>query len=328
MSRQSEKKSGTGGIGKKGIGRRLLSQYGIYFAFILLCIFFAIMNPVFISLGNILNILRQISFNAIIAMGMTIVIITAGIDLSVGSVLAVAAVVCASMIQADAQVLPVPVAILIGLLIGAACGAFNGTFITKGGLAPFIVTMVMNTIARGAAQLYTKGRPVSGLAESFLYLGSGFLLGIPVPIYLLALVVLVTWFILNKTRMGRWIYAVGGNEAAARASGINVHKVKMFAYIYSGIMAAFVGLIMTARLNSASPIVGEGYESDAIAAAVIGGTSMDGGRGKVLNVLIGALIIGTISNGLDILNVSSYWQQIIKGLIILGAVLLDRKTAK
>lgn len=315
---------------KLAVGKKLgaFSQYGIYFAFVILCILFAVSNPVFLSAGNIMNIVRQISFNAILAMGLTVVIITGGIDLSVGSVLAVAAVVSASFIKVSAPILPVPVAMLIGLSIGALCGFFNGLFVTKGKLPPFIVTMVSMTIARGAAQLFTKGRPVSGLEGGFTYLGAGFFLGIPVPIYLLLVVVAITYFILNKTRIGRYIYAVGGNEAAAEASGIKVHRVKLFAYMFSGILAAFVGLILTARLNSASPVVGEGYELDAIAASVIGGTSMEGGKGKVMGVLIGALIIGTISNGLDILNVSSYWQQIVKGLIILVAVLIDRKAAK
>lgn len=313
---------------KQKIGKEEISQYGIYFAFIILCILFAVSNPVFLSVGNITNILRQISFNAILAMGLTMVIITGGIDLSVGSVLAVAAVISASFIKESGPQLPVFLAVLIGLGIGAVCGAFNGLCVTKGNLPPFISTMVMMTVARGAAQLYTKGRPVSGLLSGFTYMGSGFLFGVPVPIYLLLIVVLITWFILNMTQTGRWIYAVGGNEASAKASGIRVHRVKMIAYIYSGILAAFVGLIMTARLNSASPVVGNGYELDAIAASVIGGTSMEGGKGKVFNVVIGALIIGTITNGLDILNVSSYWQQIVKGFIILLAVLIDRKAAR
>lgn len=220
------------------IQKAQISQYGIYFAFIILCILFAISNPVFLSIGNIINILRQISFNAILAMGLTVVIITGGIDLSVGSVLAVAAVVSASFIKESAPVLPVFPAILIGLGIGALCGAFNGLCVTKGDLPPFISTMVMMTIARGAAQLYTKGRPVSGLLPEFTYMGSGFFLGVPIPIYLLLAVVLITYFMLNMTRTGRWIYAVGGNEAATRASGIRVHRVKMVAYIYSGILAA------------------------------------------------------------------------------------------
>ena len=185
--------------------------------------------------------------------------------------------------------------------------------------------MVSMTMARGAAQLFTKGRPVSGLLESFDFIGTGYWLGIPVPIYIMLFVTLLTYFILNWTKLGRYIYAVGGNASAAEASGIRVNRVKMFVYTYSGIMAALVGVVMTARLNSASPVLGDGYELDAIAATVIGGTSMEGGKGKVFNVLVGALIIGTISNGLDILNVSSYWQQIVKGCIILVAVLSDHK---
>lgn len=301
-----------------------LSRYGIYIAFVVMCVFFSIFNPVFLTPGNIINMIRQVSFNAILAMGMTVVIITGGIDLSVGSVLCLAAVVTASFVQTSNPILPVPVAILVGLLIGALCGAFNGLMITKGKLAPFIVTMVTMTMARGAAQLFTKGRPVSGLLGGFTNVGAGFLFGIPVPIYILALVVLITHFMLSRTRNGRYLYAVGGNEQAAVASGIKVSRVKLTAYIFSGIMAALVGIIMTARLNSASTVLGNGYELDAIAAAVIGGTSMTGGKGKVVAVLVGALIIGTISNGLDILNVSAYWQQIIKGIIILVAVLLDK----
>ena len=303
----------------------VLSKYGIYLAFIIMCVVFGAVNPAFLTPGNFINILRQISFNAILAMGMTMVIITGGIDLSVGSVLALSAVVTASFVQTENPLLPVPLALLVGLIIGAACGAFNGIVITKGKLPPFIVTMVMMTMARGAAQLFTKGRPVSGLLESFDFLGQGSLLGIPVPVYILALIVLIAYHILNNTKIGRYIYAVGGNEQAAKASGIKSHRVKIFVYIFSGIMSALVGIIMSARLNSASPILGDGYELDAIAAAVIGGTSMDGGRGRVIGTLVGALIIGTITNGLDILNVSSYWQQIIKGAIILIAVLADKK---
>ncbi len=302
-----------------------ISRYGIYIAFVVICIFFAAVNPLFITPGNVLNIIRQVSFNAILAMGMTMVIITAGIDLSVGSVLALSAVISSSFIKIAAPVLSVPLAVIVGLAIGAACGLFNGYMITKGKLAPFIVTMVMMTMARGAAQLYTTGRPVTGLLPDFDFLGAGFFLGIPIPIYILALVVLITYFILNRLKIGRYIYAVGGNEQAARASGIKVGRVKIFVYIFSGMMSALVGIVLAARLNSATPVLGNGYELDAIAAAVIGGTSMDGGKGKVIGTLIGALIIGTISNGLDILNISAYWQQIIKGIIILVAVLLDKK---
>lgn len=309
---------------KSSLSLKKLSRYGIYIAFAVMCVFFSIFNPVFLTPGNIINMIRQVSFNAILAMGMTVVIITGGIDLSVGSVLCLSAVVTASFVQTSNPLLPVPVAVLIGLLIGAVCGLFNGVMITKGKLAPFIVTMVSMTMARGAAQLFTKGRPVSGLLPEFDVLGAGFFLGIPIPIYILALIVFITHFMLGRTKTGRYLYAVGGNEQAARASGIKVTRVKLVAYIFSGVMAALVGIIMTARLNSASTVLGNGYELDAIAAAVIGGTSMTGGKGRVVAVLVGALIIGTISNGLDILNVSAYWQQIIKGIIILVAVLLDK----
>jgi len=282
-------------------------------------------NSLFLTPGNIINILRQVSFNAILAMGMTMVIITGGIDLSVGSVLALAAVVTASLVKADAPLTSMPVAVLAGLLLGAFCGFLNGLFITKGRLAPFIVTMVMMTVARGAAQLFTKGRPVTGLLPSYDFIGAGFFLRIPIPVYILAFVLIISSFILGWTRTGRYIYAVGGNEASAIASGIKANRVKIFVYSFSGCMAALVGIILSARLNSAAPVLGSGYELDAIAASVIGGTSMDGGRGFIIGTLVGALIIGTISNGLDILNVSAYWQQIIKGIIILVAVILDRR---
>jgi len=303
----------------------VFSQYGIYVAFIVICIFFTIVNPVFISPNNLINMVRQVSFNAILGMGMMVVILTGGIDLSVGSVLALSAVVTGSLIRTSAPVMPVIPAIIIGLGVGALCGLFNGFVITRGKLAPFIVTMVMQTAARGITQLYTKGRPMTGLGEKFSFIGSGYALGIPIPIYILAAIVAMTFFILNKTKIGRYLYAVGGNEPAAKASGIKVERIKLFAYTFTGIMSAIVGIMMSARLNSATPVLGVGYEQDAIAAAVIGGTSMEGGRGKVMGTLIGALIIGTITNGLDILNVSPYWQQIIKGAIILIAVLLDKK---
>lgn len=313
--------------GKKLLNGKVseLSRYGIYIAFALICILFSIMNPLFLAPGNIINIIRQVSFNAILAMGMLMVIITGGIDLSVGSVVALAAVVTASFVKADSHILPVALAVAVGIGIGAVCGFFNGLLVTKGKLAPFIATMVTMTMARGAAQLFTKGRPVTGLLPQFDFLGAGFIFGIPVPIYILVVVVLITHFILTYTRTGRYIYAVGGNEQSALASGLKVHRMKLIVYTFSGMTAALVGIILTARLNSASPVLGEGYEQDAIASVVIGGASMNGGKGKVIGTVVGALIIGTISNGLDILNVSSYWQQIIKGIIILVAVLLDKK---
>jgi ribose/xylose/arabinose/galactoside ABC-type transport system permease subunit len=319
-------KSDIGNVGIKV--REIISRYGIYFAFFIMLFLFSVLNPKFLTMRNIINIIRQITFNSILAMGMTMVIITGGIDLSVGSVLALTAVVTAALIRAESQLLPFPVAVLAGLLLGSFCGFINGVIVTKGKLAPFITTLVMMTVARGAAQLFTKGRPITGLAPGFVFIGSGSWFMIPVPIYILVLIVFVSYFILNNTRTGRYIYAVGGNEQAAKASGIKVDRIKIFVYAFSGTMAALVGIILTARLNSAAPVLGSGYELDAIAATVIGGTSMEGGRGKINRSLIGGLIIGTISNGLDILNVSAYWQQIIKGLIILVAVFVDKVSAE
>ena len=306
----------------------IVSKYGIYFAFLLMLVLFSALNSKFLTVRNIINIVRQVTFNSILAMGMTMVIITGGIDLSVGSVLALAAVVTASLVRAESQLLPFFLAVPAGLVLGCFCGLINGIVVTKGKLAPFITTLVMMTVARGAAQLFTKGRPISGLAPEFVFIGAGSWLMIPVPIYILALIVCISYFTLNNTRTGRYIYAVGGNEQAAKASGLKVDRTKIFVYAFSGTMAALVGIILTARLNSAAPVLGSGYELDAIAATVIGGTSMEGGRGKINRSLVGGLIIGTISNGLDILNVSAYWQQIIKGLIILVAVFLDKISAE
>jgi ribose/xylose/arabinose/galactoside ABC-type transport system permease subunit len=243
----------------------------------------------------------------------------------VGSLVALVGVITASLVKADNQLFPIPLALLIGLILGTFCGYINGFIVTRGKLAPFITTLVMMTAARGVAQLLTQGKPVTGLAENFKFIGAGSILVIPVPVYILILITGLSYFILNNTRTGRYIYAVGGNEQAANASGLKVSMTKCFVYSFSGAMSALVGIILAARLNSATPIVGAGYEMNAIAATVIGGTSLEGGRGKIIGTLIGGLIIGTISNGLDILNVSAYWQQIIKALIILGAVLLDKK---
>jgi ribose/xylose/arabinose/galactoside ABC-type transport system permease subunit len=308
--------------------REIISKYGIYFAFLIMLLLFSILNPKFLTVRNIINIVRQITFNSILAMGMTMVIITGGIDLSVGSVLALTAVVTAALVRGEFQLLPFPIAVFAGLLLGCFCGFINGLIVTKGKLAPFITTLVMMTVSRGAAQLFTKGRPITGLTPGFVFIGSGSWFMIPVPIYILVLIVFVSYFILNNTRTGRYIYAVGGNEQAAKASGIKVDRIKIFVFAFSGTMAALVGIILTARLNSAAPVLGSGYELDAIAATVIGGTSMEGGRGKINRSLVGGLIIGTISNGLDILNVSAYWQQIIKGLIILIAVFVDKVSAE
>ncbi|MBX3257375.1 MAG: ribose ABC transporter permease [Chitinophagaceae bacterium] len=303
----------------------LFSRYGIFMALIVICIVLSIATPNFFTAQNMLIVLRQVSINGILAIGVTYVIIAGGIDLSLGSVIALTGVVAASFAHPNTYPLLVPV--LLGLLTGVAVGALNGLTITKGKVAPFIVTLGMMTIARGLALVLSKGRPVTNLSPDFNFIGGGDILYIPVPILLFALVIVVSGIILKYTRIGRYIYAVGGNENAAAASGIRVNRVKLFAYIMCSGLAGLAGIVLAARITTGQPNAGIAYELDAIAAVVIGGTSLLGGRGSVAGTVIGVLIIGVINNGLDLLNVSSYYQQIIKGVIIVGAVLLDRKNA-
>ena len=303
-----------------------LSKYGIFIAFIAICIMLSIATPYFFTAQNIIIVLRQVSINGILAIGVTFVIIAGGIDLSLGSVLALTGVVAASFAHPGTYALVVPV--MLGILTGVIIGAINGLTITLGKVAPFIVTLGMMTIARGLALVWSDGRPVTNLSPAFNYIGGGDLLHIPVPILLFVLVIIVSAVILNYTRIGRYIYAVGGNENAARASGIRVSGVKLFAYIMCSGLAGLAGIILASRITTGQPNAGIAYELDAIAAVVIGGTSLLGGRGSIAGTVIGVLIIGVINNGLDLLNVTSYYQQIIKGVIIVGAVLLDRKNAQ
>ncbi|MBW7889450.1 MAG: ribose ABC transporter permease [Chitinophagaceae bacterium] len=300
-----------------------LIKYGILIAFLVICILLSIATPFFFTSQNILIVLRQVSINGILAIGVTFVIITGGIDLSLGSVLALTGVVAAGFAHPDTYPLIVPIglALMTGLIIGAA----NGFIITLGKVAPFIVTLGMMTIARGLALVWSGGRPVTNLSPAFNYIGGGDFLFIPVPILLFLLVIILSGVTLKYTRIGRYIYAVGGNEEAARASGIRVNRVKLFAYILCGLLAGLAGVVLAARINTGQPNAGIAYELDAIAAVVIGGTSLMGGRGSIMGTVIGVLIIGVINNGLDLLNVSSYYQQIVKGVIIIGAVLLDRR---
>ncbi len=255
------------------------------------------------------------------AFGVTFVIISGGIDLSLGSLLAVAGVSAAMMAKADQ--FPVIVPILVGLFAGLLIGAFNGLVITKSKIAPFIVTLGTMTICRGLALILSKGRPVSGLSDSFNFIGGGTFLGIPIPIIILIVVFALSHILLNNTVLGRYIYAVGGNENAARAAGIQVNKVKMAVYMICGLLAGLAGIVLTSRITTGQPNAGAGFELDAIAAAVIGGTSTSGGTGTIPGTLVGVLLIGVISNGLDLLNVSSYYQQVVMGSIIIGAVVLD-----
>ncbi|MGL5146558.1 MAG: ribose ABC transporter permease [Plesiomonas shigelloides] len=306
----------------------LLEQKSLIALLVLIAVV-SFLNPNFFMLDNLLNILRQTSVNAIIAVGMTLVILTAGIDLSVGSVLAMCGAVAATMVGLE---LPVYVVIPAALALGAALGGISGVIIAKGKVQAFIATLVTMTLLRGATLVYTDGRPVStgfsDAADSFAWLGTGYLFGIPVPIWLMALVFIAAWYMLNHTRMGRYIYALGGNEAATRLSGINVDWVKIAVYALCGLLAALAGLIVTSRLSSAQPTAGTGYELDAIAAVVLGGTSLAGGKGRIMGTLIGALIIGFLNNALNLLDVSSYYQMIAKAVVILLAVLVDNKSGK
>lgn len=306
----------------------LLEQKSLIALLVLIAVV-SFLNPNFFMLDNLLNILRQTSVNAIIAVGMTLVILTAGIDLSVGSVLALCGAVAATMVGLE---LPVYVVIPAALALGAALGGISGVIIAKGKVQAFIATLVTMTLLRGATLVYTDGRPVStgfsDAADSFAWLGTGYLFGIPVPIWLMALVFIAAWYMLNHTRMGRYIYALGGNEAATRLSGINVDRVKIAVYALCGLLAALAGLIVTSRLSSAQPTAGTGYELDAIAAVVLGGTSLAGGKGRIMGTLIGAMIIGFLNNALNLLDVSSYYQMIAKAVVILLAVLVDNKSGK
>ena len=275
-------------------------------------------------MDNILNILRQTSVNAIIAVGMTFVILIAGIDLSVGSILALTGAFAASMVGTELSILLVIPAVL---LIGTLLGTLSGVIVAKGKVQAFIATLVTMTLLRGVTMVYTDGRPIStgfsDTADAFAFLGTGYLFGIPVPIWLMAIVFLISWYVLKHTKMGRYIYALGGNEAATQLSGINVDKVKIFVFAVSGFLSALAGLIVTSRLSSAQPTAGVTYELDAIAAVVVGGTSLMGGKGRVMGTLIGALIIGFLNNALNLLDISSYYQMIAKALVILVAVLAD-----
>lgn len=283
-----------------------------------------ILNPDFLSVSNLMNVLRQVSINALIAFGMTFVILTGGIDLSVGSTLALTGAVTAGLMASGVD----PIfAMLLGLLLGAVLGAINGIIIAKGKVAPFIATLATMTIYRGLTLVYTDGRPVSGLGDSltFQLLGKGYFLGIPIPVVTMIISFGVLYFILKKTTFGRRVYAVGGNEEASILSGINADRIKIYVYSLLGLLAALASLILTSRLNSAQPTAGEMFELDAIAAVVLGGTSLTGGRGWIVGTLIGALIIGVLNNGLNLIGVTSFFQQVVKGAVILLAVLLDRK---
>src|ERR1700722_2516881 len=311
----------------------LFSKYGIFLIFAVMILVASLLSPAFVSSTNLINIVRQMSVVGLIALGVTGVIVSAGIDLSSGSVVGLSAVVAASLAQ-DPEYstpfypglhVPLIVAVLAACVVGALVGLINGSLVAKTRIPPFIATLGTYTAIRGLALLYTGGRPISDLKDAYNFIGQGDVLGVPVPIIILVIMAVVTHILYAHTKFGKYIYAIGGNEQAARVSGINASKYKMLIYVYASFLAALAGLVVSSRIGSGQPGLGVGYELDAIAAAVIGGTSLSaGGIGTVAGTIVGALIIGVLNNTLDLMNVSAFWQQIVKGCIIVGAVILDQ----
>jgi ribose transport system permease protein len=286
-----------------------------------MCVFFSIFGKNFLTLNNILNLLRTCATNCYLAIGVQLAIILAGIDLTGGALAAFSGVIC--VLSFEKAGLPMWVGILLGILVGMLVGVINGIVITYTGIHPFVVTLAMQSVCRGAAYLIANGSPVTTMNRRFGTFGTGLLWGIPLPVIYMTVFLIIDYILLNKTRTGRHIYAVGGNYISAKYSGINLTKIKILVWTISGTMAGFAGVVLAARMSSGQPSTGEGYETDAIAAAVLGGTSFFGGTGNVGGLLIGVLIIGTISNGLNLMHVNSYWQFVLKGIIIIVAVYAD-----
>ena len=306
------------------------AKYGILIALIAVCIFLSFASEYFLTTRNIVNVLRQASINGILAIGMTFVILTRGIDLSVGSVVALAGIVSASLATTSTTAMvmggPYPgvIALFAGLIVGMTCGGVSGFIISRFAVPAFVVTLGMLSVARGLTLLYAGGRPVPALIPEYRWIGTGDIFGVPMPVVIFAAVFFVSWWVLRSTRFGRHVYAAGGNPHAAVVSGINVSRVRLMVYVIAGGLAALAGMILAARTGSALTQAGIAYELDAIAAVVIGGTSLAGGVGKVTGTLIGALLIGVVNNGLDLMGVESYYQQVIKGVLIVAAVMLDQ----
>jgi inositol transport system permease protein len=313
--------------------RHFLRTYAIIGILLVFIVALAVLTKgTFSQPDNLINVVRQVAAIGVIAIGMTFVIITLGIDLSVGSILALSAVVATSLAQKPSETmkfagldLPIIIAVLAGLAVGALLGMTNGLLIAKFRIAPFIATLGMMTTARGLALIYSEGRPISRLEDPYNFLGQGSVIGVPVPIILFGVVALAAHFTLNYTRFGRYVYAIGGNEQAARVSGIRISRITVAIYTLSGLVSGLAGVILSARIGSGNPQLGTGIELDAITAAVIGGTSFKGGIGTVWGTIVGALIIGIINNGLDLLDVSPFMQMVVKGVIIVIAIILDER---
>jgi len=301
-------------------------KFGPVIGLLVLIVVVAFLSPIFLTPSNLTNLLRQVSVNALIAFGMTFVILLGAIDLSVGSVLAFSSAIMASLVVNETNYF---IALVAAVLVGAALGMMNGFVITFGKVAPFIVTLATMTVFRGATFIFTDGVPISGISRNnniFQFIGRESVLGIPFPVILMLVVFCLLFILLHKTPFGRKVYAVGGNEKAANIVGVKISKIKILVFTMSGALAALAGVIITSRLGSAQPNAGLSYELDAIAAVVLGGTSLSGGKGRMFGTFIGILIIGVLNNGLNILGVSSFYQEVAKGAVILVAVLLDRKS--
>ena len=323
MEEKTKKTTATAGVGN-AVKIYFKENLGIIVAFLVLCVFLSVFPKTsgsFFTRQNIFNVLRQISTNLFLACGMTMVIILGGIDLSVGSIIALSGCISAGCVAR--YNLPLPIALLMGLLVGLLVGMFNGAVISKTTIPAFIVTLATMNIAKGLAYVYTGGSPVRVVTKEWQFLGAGYVGIFPTPVVILVIVLIITAIIMNKTKMGRHMYAVGGNQQAAEFSGIKVEKVKFFVHAFSGLMAGLAGIVLASRMYSGQPTAGDGAEMDAIAAVVVGGTSMAGGSGKIGGTIIGGLIIGVLNNGLNLLNVNSFWQYVVKGVVILLAVFLD-----
>lgn len=302
---------------------RVLGNYGMYIAFVILIIALTAASPAFLTYTNIINILRQISVIGIIAIGMTFVIATGGIDLSVGAIVALVGVISTSIVVEGSET-PLVLSVLAGLGVGLLCGMFSGIFIAKLGVPEFIATLATMTIARGLCYVYTDGRPITGFRDDYKVIGGGAVGVVPIPVLIFVVIIIIGIILLNFSKFGRQVLAVGGNEKAAIVSGINAARIKFICYALSGVASAIAGIVLSSRTQTGQPAAGDGNELDAITAVVIGGASLSGGSGSIIGTVVGMLIIGVMTNGLDLLNVSSYYQQVIKGIIILIAVLSDR----
>nr|WP_245917552.1 ribose ABC transporter permease [Bacillus canaveralius] len=297
-----------------------MRQYGLILSLFLLCLVMTFLTDNFLTVSNLMNVARQISVTAIAAVGMTLVIIIGGIDLSVGSILALSGVMAATMYtNVESPVL----AIIVAIAVGGAVGFFNGFVTAKGMIAGFITTLATMSAVRGFSFIYTEGVPVSVTSPNFTFIGTGYFLSIPVPIIIMIIVLAFGFYLMNRTRFGRYIYAIGGNEQTSKWSGLKVDRIKIYVYMLSGLLTGLAGVILASRLASGQPFAGQGFELDVIAAVIVGGTSLAGGKGNISGTIIGVMLIGILSNGLTLLNVDSYYQMVIKGGIIILAVLID-----